>query len=200
MKNNSLDILKKQGSGFKTPKGYFNSVEDEVFAKLITEKLPEKEGFSMPKNYFETIEDKVLQNITQEKLSEKVNFEVPKGYFDTIEDKVFEKIKNEDLKQQPKIIDFKSRVIKVLPPIAIAASLLLFIVLNYNSNNGKYTMEKVASSDIETWVDNNLITFESEEIAEVFSDVSLEEELNSEDEELLDYLNGMDVESIFSDN
>jgi hypothetical protein len=80
--------------------------------------------------------------------------------------------------------------------LAIAASLLLFFIVNYNNN--EYNIENVATSEIDTWIEEDLITLEAYQIAEVFSDVNLNEEIDSEDEELLEYLNGTDIESILN--
>jgi len=201
MKNNSLDILKQQGSGFKTPKGYFDSVEDSVFSKLTSEKFSKKSGFKEPNNYFKTVENSVFQKIKKVESVKEVNFDVPKGYFESIEDHVFERITKEDevVKIQPKNIDFKSRFIKVFTPIAVAASLLLFFIINYNTKTD-FSIDNLANAEIENWIDENLITLDLELIAEVFNDVSLEEELNDEDMEMLEYLNGTDIESILLNN
>jgi len=195
MKNNSLDILKKQGSGFKTPEKYFINLEDEILSKIAVEKFPEKEGFNLPASYFENLEDDVFLKLKEDKITKSLKAEIPEGYFNTIEDRVFDKLKEDNLIQL-KVISLRSKFIKVFTPLAIAASLLLFFIVNYNNN--KYNIENVATSEIDTWIEEDLITLDANQIAEVFSDVNLNEEINNEDEELLEYLNGMDIESILN--
>jgi hypothetical protein len=195
MKNNSLDILKKQGSGFRTPEKYFENLEDEILSKIAAGKFPKKEGFNLPASYFEKIEDDVFLKLDEDKITKSLKTEIPEGYFNTIEDRVFNKLKKDNL-IQPKVIDLRSKLIKVFTPLAIAASLLLFFIVNYNNN--EYNIENVATSEIDTWIEEDLITLEAYQIAEVFSDVNLNEEIDSEDEELLEYLNGTDIESILN--
>ena len=195
MKKNKLDILKTQGTGFKTPEAYFDTLEDEVMLKLAAEKFPKKEGFTVPTNYLENVEESVFNKLNEFKASEELKGDIPKGYFNSIEDRVFEKLKEEKI-SQPKVIPLRSRFVKILVPIAVAASLLLVFIINYN--NDKITIENVASSEIDTWIEDDLITLDANQIAEVFSDVELNIELNNDDQELLEYLNGTDIESILN--
>ncbi len=48
-------------SGFKTPKNYFETLEDHVLDQLALNEI-DSSGFKTPKNYFETIENQVLNN------------------------------------------------------------------------------------------------------------------------------------------
>lgn len=194
MNKNNLDILKKMGNGFKTPEGYFTDVEDSVLAKISLEEFPKKEGFELPADYFENVENTVFDRITTEANSKKPSLNVPTGYFDTIEDRVFEKIQKETI-QQPKVISLKSRMIKIIAPISIAASLLLVFLLNYDKGTS-FAFENVAASDIEQWIEDDLISLDSDQIAEVYNDVTLEDEFSSDDLEVLDYINGTDIESV----
>lgn len=193
MKNNSLDILKKLGTGFKAPEGYFESMEDQVLSKLNTKELPTKTGYEVPPSYFDSIEEKVLSKIKQTTAQKQLNSDIPSDYFSTIEDRVLERIKNEDA-VEPKVIDFRKRFVKVFIPVAIAASFLLILVLNLN-DTPNYSIEDLASSEVESWIENDLISIDSDQIAEVFNDTNLYEEFSEEDENVLEYLNGMDIES-----
>ena len=53
MKKSKLEHIKK--SGFKTPKEYFNTLEDTVFDKMASEKFSKKEGFKSPEGYFNSV-------------------------------------------------------------------------------------------------------------------------------------------------
>jgi len=228
MKQKNLDILKQKGSGFKVPEGYFNSVEDTVLSELIVEKFPNKSGFSAPEGYFESIEETVNSKLIYDQLPDKEGFIVPEGYFDsfedsvlaklgkqtqqlktaeipkdyfeTLEDRVFARLKDEEDVKEVKVITLGSHVRKIWVPIAVAASLVLIFMIGYN--NGSDTgLDEVANTEVDQWIEDDLINLDSYEIAEVFSDVDLaSSETSSEDDELLNYLNGTDVESMLLEN
>lgn len=194
MKQTILDILQKQGSGFKTPKGYFDTIENDVFSKLSLKAFPKKVGYTIPENYFDTIESNVITKIDANEFRKQHNYDVPKDYFSTIEDNVFKKIQEEDT-NKPKVINLRLRLIKVFAPIAVAASLLLLFTLYTNKNNDNFNFDSLAVTDVENWIENDYISLDSYEIAEVYSDVSFEDDFNEDDIELLDYINGTDIES-----
>lgn len=59
-----LDKIKS--SGFKTPSGYLDELEDRVFARLNNEdgsKDLKSSGFNLPENYFDTVEASVLNRL-----------------------------------------------------------------------------------------------------------------------------------------
>ena len=228
MKQKILDIIKQKGSGFKVPAGYFEAIEDSIMSDLMTEKFPNKHGFTVPKAYFDAVEDSIQAKLTAEQLPDYEGFtapegyfealedqvfaklskesaeirtsDVPDGYFDTLEDRVFARIKEENKTIEPQVITLGSRLRKVWAPVAIAASLALLIILQYNSGN-EVLPGDVANAEIEAWIENDLINLDSYEIAEVFSDVDLaSNESTEEEDELLDYLNGTDVESMLLEN
>ncbi|RPD99910.1 hypothetical protein EGM88_01195 [Aureibaculum marinum] len=193
MKNNKLEHIKK--SGFKTPKEYFNTLEDAVFTKLTSNKFPKKSGIKVPEGYFNSIEDNVLNKINLK--NKETGFKIPDHYLETVEDNV---LKNINKKQKdPKVINFTSIFLKKIIPIVAAASLLLFIFINYNQSSD-VNLNQLASSEIEQWIDNDLITFDTYEITDVFEDIELEDEPIFEEEELLDYLNGTNIEELILEN
>jgi hypothetical protein len=194
MEHSILDIIKVQGSGFNTPKGYFDTIENDVFSKLSLEKIPEKAGYSIPENYFDSIERNTFSKIDIKSPSKEHSFDVPKDYFNTIEDTVFKKIQQED-SIIPKVINLKSRLTKVFAPLAVAASLLLLFTLYTTNTNENYSLENLAVTDIENWIENDYVSLDSYEIAEVYSDINFEDEFSEDDIELLDYINGTDIES-----
>lgn len=64
--NTNLKHIKH--SGFKTPEGYFNTLEDTVFNKLNTKSNLEKidnTGFNIPENYFASVENNVLNTLKE---------------------------------------------------------------------------------------------------------------------------------------
>ncbi|WP_372935646.1 hypothetical protein [Seonamhaeicola sp.] len=65
MKKNRIHNIKE--SGFKTPEGYFNSLENNIMSELKLKELATKSGFNTPNNYFDTLENNILDKVTEEK-------------------------------------------------------------------------------------------------------------------------------------
>ncbi len=191
--------LQQHNSGLSVPKNYFETVENAVFSRLSEDKLVKKIPFKTPKNYFFTIEDRVFDNLKSKKRENA--YAIPKDYFDTVEDNVFKKLQTET-----KVIDFKTRFIKTLLPITVAAAtLLLFFTLQLlnNSNDNTDLFAKMEISEIENWIENGNFEINSYQIASVYEDADFEDiELNQQynDDNLMDYLNDIDVESIILAN
>jgi hypothetical protein len=53
---------------FKTPQGYFDSFEDRLMDKLLTEEtgIPKAKGFTVPDTYFDTFNDKLTSKLNKE--------------------------------------------------------------------------------------------------------------------------------------
>lgn len=150
-----------------------------------------KNPFEIPNGYFDSVEDIVLAKLKAEAMNKVNCSSVPDGYFETFEETVISEIKT----SKPKVISLKSRVVKIMAPIAITASLLLVFILS--SDNQLYTFEDLTSSDIEQWIENEDITFDEIELALVIEDSDLsgfEHSSKYSDEELLEYLNESDLE------
>ncbi|WP_299523155.1 hypothetical protein [uncultured Lutibacter sp.] len=194
-----LSEISLEKVGFEIPENYFDSIEDAVIAELKSENLLKKETektFKTPENYFNSIEDIVLAKLKAAAIQNNTESTIPKNYFDTLEDQVLSKIKT-----TPKVISLKSRFIKFVVPIGIAASLLLFFVLNNNS--APLTFESLASSEIETWIDNGNIDIDALSIASIYPEIELKSDIYSSslsDDEVLEYLNDEDLENLIYEN
>ncbi|MFK5879423.1 MAG: hypothetical protein QM478_07990 [Flavobacteriaceae bacterium] len=166
--------------------------------KNIAPKLSElksiKTGFEVPNGYFDSLEDKVMSKLITEDTND-----IPEGYFDTIEDRVFEKIKNEETK----VISLKSRFVKIAAPMAIAASILLLIALQLFNTNQEDLFANLETSEIEAWINNGDLDLSTFEITSVYSDASFENlELYDaySDDDLMEYLGDIDLESLILTN
>ncbi len=169
-----------------------NNKELKNIAPKLSELKKLGSGFGTPKGYFETVENAVFEN-----LQESV-FSVPQGYFDTVEDAVFEKINDET-----RVISFKRRFAKRIIPIAVAASLLLFVTLQIFNPNKKDIFAQIEISEIENWIENGDLELSPYEIAAAYEDIDLEilDFSNTyNDDDLINYFNGMDIESIILTN
>lgn len=195
MKKDNLENNSLKKNSFNVPNGYFDSLEETVFSKLSEEKFPDKKGFITPENYFDQIEDTVLEKLEAQKFSKTTGFEVPDNYFDTVESAVVKKIPG----KEPKVINFRRKLLTRILPLASAAAIALFFILNYNRTKSA-DLDKIATSEIENWIENDLIAVDAYEIAEVYQDVELENQGLYTEEEIYDYLNGTDIETLFIEN
>lgn len=169
MKKKKLQHIKSKGNGFQTPKGYFESVEDDVFANIISEKFPKLNGFSSPINYLDDVE---IDLIKKSKLS--------------------------DDKKKVKVVPFKSFILNRIIPIVAAASILLILNITFNNNSSNF--DSIAASDIEKWINEDLITFDINEIAEVYKDTEIDAQEIFAEDDLENYLYGTDIESLLYEN
>lgn len=195
----TLSELSPSKPGFKIPDGYFETVEDGVLADLKIsqiENLKAHDQFKTPSNYFDTIEDIVITKLKSEIIQKHATLEIPENYFDTIEDKVLDKIKKE-----PKVFSINKKIFKILAPIAIAASFLIIFVLNNDSTN--YTFDSLSSNEIENWINDGGIDIESVNIASLYSEMEITNEVFSSeitDDEVFEYLGDVNLnEIIFED-
>jgi len=63
------DKLNIKNSGFKVPKDYFESLEDQVLSKIKAEQSlgqAKQPGFTLPDDYMSSLEDKVFNTINEQ--------------------------------------------------------------------------------------------------------------------------------------
>ena len=185
MKQKDKDILKNKNAGFVVPENYLSEFENnfqENASKLDS-------GFTTPKNYFKTIDDEITANVKN------TGFETPNDYFQNIDNKIFNKLKEGE---NSKVIHLaKHSYFKVIG-YAIAASLLLFIGLNNFKKDDAINFKALEITEIENWMDDDLISFSSFDLAEVFdeSEISFSNEYSYSDEDIIDYLNDINIENL----
>jgi hypothetical protein len=151
----------------------------------------QKKPFKVPNGYFDTVENIVLAKLKAEVMNKGNTSAVPEGYFESIDNNILAEIKQ----PKTKVISLKSRMVKIIAPIAVAASLLLVVVLSTNKQH--YTFEDLTSNDIEQFIETETITFDEVELAMVIDDEDLSEFEHSStysNEEILEYLNDSDIE------
>ncbi len=181
MDKDHKDILNKlnlSGSGFKTPEDYFDKLEDRLAKKVAENKSLKKLVIIRPNELKTQRKD--------------TGFKVPIDYFKEVETRVI------------KSLDTKKRVSKVrrlsFISLSIAASILLFFGIQF-MNKGQHNLDQIVlqSEEVASWVDEDLISFDTYEIAEAFSDIELEHPFYS-DEAVNDYLDFIDIESLIIEN
>lgn len=154
-------------------------------------------NFKVPDGYFDSIESSVLKKLNESEIVTKDSFIIPNNYFDSVEVNVFGKI-NTSSKTQKKIGFLKSISFSKIIPISIAASFALLVGLLFY-NNSTPSFNSIAQNDIEFWLENNIQDVDSYLIADVYSNISINETYFLEDNDLLNYLENIDSESIIDE-
>ena len=158
--------------------------------------IPLKKGeFNLPDQYFESIEDIIIAKLKAAALENNKSRSIPSAYFDTVEDAVLNKL------TKKKVIFSIKNITKYVVPITIAASLLLFIILNNTDNT--VTFDSISTLDIENSIENGFINIDAENLATIFPDIDFNEDdfhASFTDDEVLEYLNSEDLDEIIYDN
>lgn len=194
-----LSEISLNKSGFEIPDNYFETIENAVLNELKVDKIQSeitKETFTTPENYFESIEDIVIAKLKSEVIQKKTKNTIPENYFDTIEAAVLAKVK-----ETTKVITLKTRLIKYIAPIAIAASLLLIFVLNNNTTSVSF--DSLTSLEIENWINNGSVDYDALSVASMYPEIELNNDVLTtyiSDEEVLEYLYEEDLENIIYKN
>jgi hypothetical protein len=121
------------------------------------------QGFKVPKDYFETLEDQIMSNIaldTQIPKAETPGFDTPKGYFNTLEDNIFNKL---ETPQETKVIPlFKKRNILYFSSIAAVLLIMLAIFVNTDSEELDYDLVEnyIINEDVDVYELATLLTDE----------------------------------------
>jgi len=161
----TLHKLKTKGSGYTLPSGYFRHVEDTVIFTLKAGKIDVyKNKSSVPENYFETFEDRIFNKLNE----------------------------NKAVKKSSKVIFLRKQIITRFVPIAVAASFILFLAINYFGNS-KISINNVSSTTVDSWINEDLIPLNSYEIASAYTNVNLD------DNNSFELLNKNQISNYFND-
>ena len=166
----------------------------------INKKVDKKHGFKVPKNYFETVEDDFFVKLNESSFPKEAGFSIPKGYFDSLEDTILTKL--ETTKKPTKVISLRSKVIR-FAPFAAAASILLFIGMNYFTFSPNTNIDNIAITEVEKWVQNNINTINNDDLSIAFeaSDFNETELISSSinNDEIEEYLQTVETSSILNE-
>lgn len=119
-------------------------------------------------------------------------FSTPDNYFTTVEDDIFEKLNIKKTKEV-KVISLRKKILQFVPLIA-AASVLLFISLNYFNTSTTYDFEDITEADITFWYENGYGSTDSNELAAVIDNSEFDDAFFAtiDDENIEGYLNTID--------
>jgi len=178
---NRIDKTGSSSSGFKIPDGYFDNLENILTQKVLTNESSDK------KEALHLIRPNELKSKRKE-----TGFKVPENYFDQLES---------GFKKPKELLTNNRKVRRLrLVSMSVAASILLFFGIQF-MNKGEQNVNQIIldNEEIADWVDEDLITFDSYDIAEAFSNVEIEQTLYT-DEAVNDYLDFVDIESLIIEN
>ena len=181
----TLNRLKGQGTGFEIPEGYFESFDIDTLNKTseISSINQDSAEFKMPEGYFNAVEDIVLARLKAESMDVGNSMTPDKGYFDSVEDEVIARLaKNKAAFKR--VIPLK----KILPAIAVAASLLLLFNVFPNS---EVSFDTLKTEDIDAWIASEA-NLDTENLLAIFDDIELDNDLfisEVSNDEMIEFLN-----------
>jgi len=165
----------------------------------INQKTGKKTGFSIPVNYLEEIEDTIISSIITKKLPKEIPYKTPSNYFNTVENDILAKLKTEN-PIEGKVISLHQKILNLVPFIA-AASVLLFIGLNYFNTSTTYDFDDITETDITSWYENGYGSTDNNELAAVLDTSDFDEDFLSSmnDDNIEDYLNTIDNTTLLNE-
>lgn len=155
------------------------------------DKLNKNNSFGVPDGYFDTFSSDIMKKIAKEDASMPPNegFKVPEGYFETFNTRLLEQL--ESTPAETKVIPLKSYKKHYYTAASVAAVVLLFLVVQFNSDKTP-SYSDLANSDIENYFEFNDLELTSYDLAEILpiDDLDLNEilEIRLDNDNIIDYL------------
>ena len=162
--------------------------------KKLNKTIPS--GFKAPKGYFDSFEDKFMEQLKNESIFEvsEPGFKVPENYLDSIEDSVIERLNQKE--ETPVISIFRSKKLYFISGIAASLLLLFAVFINITDTTEELSPEMVENyfidSDLGTYELAELLT-DVEMLEEDFSIAEIDYNQENLEEYLVD---NADLESI----
>lgn len=151
-------------------------------------------GFIVPNSYFKSVEPHVFLKLTND---------IPTNYFKDVESKILTKLNIEN-NSQVKVIKLKTKFLKRLLPLAVAASVILFIGLNFINKSNIVSYGSLNNTNI-----NNYLALEpdytnSYNLGELLNDddftILSDNFTPIEDSKLESYLNQINLDELMTNN
>jgi hypothetical protein len=133
----------------------------------IKKMFGKKPGFKVPKGYFKEVDKLFFIKRSTSNFPKKTGFTTPENYFDSLESSILENYKT--TKPFKKTRSLSAKIIR-FSPFAVAASVLLFIGINYFSfpTRLNYNIENIAITEVEKWVQENINIINSNDLSLAF--------------------------------
>ena len=168
-----------QPNEFKLPQGYFKSFEKELFEHIELEK-----------------EIPILSSIDKSN-----SFKLPEGYFETLDQKIEGRTQEVTKQKNTKTISLISRS-NLIYISGIAAMIAIVLGITFYEKQNPLSLDSLEINTIAEYIEEGNIEFNTEDIAAILDENSIDDELfESEefsDEELIQYLSEKDIKIIFS--
>ncbi|MCK0145690.1 hypothetical protein MWU78_08550 [Arenibacter sp. F26102] len=154
-------------------------------------RINKNNSFKVPEGYFDSLSANIMDKISKEEASMSPNegFKVPEGYFDDLNTKILQKLENSSV--ETKVIPLKSYKKHFYAVASVAAVLLLFIVIQFNSDK-TLSYSDLANSEIEQYFEFNDLELSSYDLAEILpiNDMDLNDILENrlDNDNIIDYL------------
>ena len=153
-----------------------------------------KEGFTTPAGYFEDFQERLFEKISEEPITPMLDsikndgFTVPENYFKTLPAHIVGKLQVKG----PKLIHLPIYKKQFVAIASIAAVLLVFLGIQF-FDDGDDTNTELAYEEMEDFIDSNLTSLNSYDLAELL-DMDVQEitginTIDYEEGEIIDYLN-----------
>lgn len=155
------------------------------------DKLNKNNSFGVPDGYFDTFSSDIMKKIAKEDISMPPNegFKVPEGYFETLNTRLLEQLESTPV--ETKVIPLKSYKKHYYTAASVAAVVLLFLLVQFNSDKTP-SYSDLANSDIENYFEFNDLELTSYDLAEILpiEDLDLNEilEIRLDNDNIIDYL------------
>lgn len=152
-------------------------------------------GFSVPYSYFDNIETKIIS---------KIKNDIPANYFEDVEKRILSKL-NLDKPKKVKVIKLNPLTFKRLIPVVAAASVILFIALNFFNKTNTLNFNNLDSSSISNWIELNSDNANAYVLGEYLSSDDLTNIFNNNaaninESDLIEYLNDTNIEDLIIKN
>jgi len=152
-------------------------------------------GFKVPYYYFDNIETKIIS---------KINNDIPANYFEDVEKKILSKL-NIDKSKKVKVIRLNPQLFKRLIPIVAAASVILFIGLNFFNKKNIINFETLDTSNISNWIELNSDNSNTYVLGEYLNsddltNIANNNSTNIKESDLVEYLNDTNIEDLMINN
>lgn len=154
------------------------------------DKFNKNSGFKTPEDYFGSFTDKLMGKLSEldSDRPKKEGFKVPDGYFDSLHHHILQKLDH----QGAKVVRLHPYRKYYFIAASVAAIVLFGLALNLNTISYEVTFDDLASTDIESYFDNNDMELTTYEIAEVIpiDELEINDILNEQinEDQIIEYL------------
>ncbi|MGS2760712.1 hypothetical protein [Sinomicrobium sp. M5D2P9] len=152
-----------------------------------------KSGFRTPEGYFDMLEERIIQSVsTSRNIPEQDGFEVPSGYIEGLEDHIFNAIGEKEERNKVPVLTLR-RIVYSISAVAAVVLILLTVfpkILSSPESGDMYSIASIKPEEVEFYIENHMLPVYAEDIADVFDSTDLNSisfsSLNEED--LIHYL------------